>query len=133
MNTLFPKYKLHIPKFYIIDAFNKTLGRITTEISILIRGKYNFYYNSNINQYNYIIIINSNNIYLNNKNNELKKKYYKNSKRPGSLKIENFKALKNRISNRIIEKSIWGMLPKGILGRNFYKYLYIYKNNKINI
>ena len=63
---------------------------------------------------------------------EDQKLYYRNSQRPGSLKIETFKQLKARIPSRILEKSIWGMLPKGVLGRNYYRRLYIYSDNKIN-
>jgi len=62
---------------------------------------------------------------------ELQKLYYRNSQRPGSLKIENFKQLKNRIPSRILEKAIWGMLPKGVLGREYYRRLFIYSNNDI--
>ena len=43
----------------------------------------------------------------------------------------NFKQLKNRIPSRILEKAIWGMLPKGVLGREYYRRLFIYSNNDI--
>jgi ribosomal protein L13 len=48
-----------------------------------------------------------------------------------SLKIETFTQLKNRIPNRIVEQAIWGMLPKGVLGRQYYKRLYVYASDKI--
>ena len=125
MKTLFPKKECHIPKWFIIDASNKTLGYLATEVSQLLCGKYLSYFNSSVNQNNYIIIINSSKIIITGQK-FLKKYYYKNSNRPGSLKIETFKDLKNRIPNRIIEKAIWGMLPKNILGRQYFKNLYIY-------
>ena len=65
-------------------------------------------------------------------NKELEKLYYRTNQRPGSLKIENFKDLKARIPSRIIEKAVWGMLPKGILGRQYYRRLFVYSDNKIN-
>ena len=63
---------------------------------------------------------------------KLEKLYYRHSHTPGSLKIETFQQLRNRIPSRILEKSIWGMLPKGSLGRQYYKRLFIYSDNKIN-
>ena len=48
------------------------------------------------------------------------------------MKIETFQQLRNRIPSRILEKAIWGMLPKGSLGRQYYKRLFIYSDNKIN-
>jgi ribosomal protein L13 len=47
------------------------------------------------------------------------------------LKIETFKQLQARIPSRIIE-AVWGMLPKGVLGRNYYRRLFVYSDNKIN-
>ena len=65
-------------------------------------------------------------------NKENDKLYYRHTHTPGSLKIETFKQLQARIPSRILEKSIWGMLPKGVLGRQYYKRLFIYSDNKIN-
>jgi large subunit ribosomal protein L13 len=48
------------------------------------------------------------------------------------LKIETFKQLQARIPSRIIEEAVWGMLPKGVLGRNYYRRLFVYSDNKIN-
>ena len=63
---------------------------------------------------------------------ESEKLYYRHSQRPGSLKIETFKQVKERIPTRILEKAVWGMLPKGKLGRTYYRRLYIYCDDKIN-
>ena len=59
------------------------------------------------------------------------KLYYRNSQRPGNLKIENFKTLQARIPARILEKAIWGMLPKRVLGRKFYKRLYVFADENL--
>ncbi len=132
MKTLFPKTQLHIPKFFLINAFEKTLGRLATEISLLLCGKLNSYFTPGIDQGNFLILFNVIHITVSNKKKEVQKMYYRNSQRPGSLKSENFKQLKIRLTIRIIEKAIKGMLPKGVLGRKYYKRLYIYKKNKIN-
>ena len=131
MKTIFPKKEFHIPKWFVIDANGKTLGRLSTEASKLLRGKENTFFTPGVDQGNYVVILNADKIEVSGKKEE-QKLYYRNSQRPGSLKIETFKQLKNRIPSRILEKSIWGMLPKGVLGRQYYKRLFIYSDNKIN-
>jgi len=131
IKTIFPKKEYHIPKWFVIDAKGKTLGRLSTEASKLLRGKETTFFTPGIDQGNYVVILNADKIEVSGKK-EDEKLYYRNSQRPGSLKIETFKQLKNRIPSRILEKSIWGMLPKGVLGRNYYKRLFIYSDNKIN-
>ena len=131
MKTIFPKKECHVPKWFVIDAKGKTLGRLSTEASKLLRGKETSLFTPGVDQGNYVVILNANQIEISGKK-EDQKLYYRNSQRPGSLKIETFKQLKARIPSRILEKSIWGMLPKGVLGRNYYRRLYVYSDNKIN-
>jgi large subunit ribosomal protein L13 len=130
MKTIFPKKEFHIPKWFIIDANGKTLGRLATEASKLLRGKEISYYTPGVDLGNYVIIINAQKIKVTGKK-ELQKLYYRTSQRPGNLKIENFKDLRNRIPTRILEKAIWGMLPKGVLGRQYYRRLYVYNDEQI--
>ena len=132
MKTIFPKKEYHIPKWFVIDANGKTLGRLSTEASKLLRGKENTFFTPGVDQGNYVVILNADKIEVSGKKEE-QKLYYRNSQRPGSLKVETFKQLQNRIPSRILEKSIWGMLPKGVLGRQYYKRLFIYSDNKINL
>lgn len=131
MKTIFPKKEFHIPKWFVIDASNKNLGRLSTEASKLLRGKETSMYTPGIDQGNFVVILNADKINVTGKK-ETQKLYYRNFQRPGSLKIETFKQLRDRIPSRILEKSIWGMLPKGVLGRNYYRRLYIYRDDKIN-
>ena len=130
LKTVFPKKEFHIPKWFVIDATNKTLGRLSTEASKLLRGKETSLFTPGIDQGNFVVILNSQKITVSGKK-ESQKLYYRNSQRPGSLKIETFKQLKERIPARILEKAIWGMLPKGILGRNYYRRLFVYQTDKI--
>jgi len=128
--TIFPKKEHHIPKWFVIDATGKTLGRLSTEASKLLRGKELSYFTPGVDQGNFVIILNAEKIVVSG-NKENQKLYYRNSQRPGNLKIETFKQLKKRIPARIIEKSIWGMLPKNVLGRNFYRRLFVYSGSNI--
>ncbi len=130
MKMIFPKKRVHNPKYYIIDAKDKILGRLSTQVSKLLIGKDTSYYTPGVDQGNYVIIINANKIRVSG-NKEIEKIYCKNNQRPGSLKKENLFHLRSRIPNRILEKAIFGMMPKGVLGRGFFRRLYIYSGDKI--
>ena len=131
MKTIFPKQECHVPKWFVLDATGKTLGRLSTEVSKLLRGKENSFFTPSVNQGNFVVILNASKIEVTGKKKN-EKYYYRNSDRPGGLKRETFLQLKNRIPTRILEHSIRGMLPKGVLGLEYYKRLYIYSDNQIH-
>jgi len=116
-------------KWYVINAKNKNLGRLSSKVSHLLKGKNDPKYTPDkINNTN-IIIINSK--YIKVTGNKKKQKLYKrHSGKPGGLKIENFEKLNNRIPNKIIEHAIKGMLPKNRLGRMLFKKLKVYPENQ---
>lgn len=130
LKTVFPKKEHHIPKWFIIDATGKTLGRLATEASKLLRGKETTLFTPSVDQGNFVVILNADKIVVTGKK-EKQKLYRRNSQRPGSLKVETFAQLQKRIPSRIIEKAIWGMLPKGILGREYYRRLFVYSHEAI--
>ena len=115
--------------WYLIDAKKQRLGRISTNIANLLRGKNESNYSSNKNQNNYIIIINSKQIQVTGQKRD-QKLYRRHSGKPGSMKIETFNELQKRIPNRIIEKAIKGMLPKGRLGRKLFTQIKIFEEEK---
>ena len=115
-------------KWYIIDASNQNLGRLSSKIAYILRGKENNSYTPHLNNKINIIIINSKLIQITGKKKE-QKEYKRHSGKPGSLKVETFSKLQERMPNKILEKSIKGMLPKNILGRQLFKQLKIYSNN----
>lgn len=130
MKTKFPKKQYHMPKWFFIDATGKMLGRLASDASNLLMGKTNSFFSPSVDQGNYVIIYNAENVTISGKK-EQKKIYSRNSSRPGSLKNETYSQLKQRIPSRIIEKAIRGMLPKNILGRAYYRRLYVYSNKEI--
>nr|CRF40177.1 Ribosomal protein L13 [Laurencia snackeyi] len=115
--------------WYLVDAKEKNLGRLSSKIAQLLMGKdikeYSPFQASN----KQIIIINSKYINVTGKKDK-QKTYKRHSGRPGGLKTENFNKLKTRIPNRIIEHAIKGMLPKNNLGRKLFKKLKIYSDNQ---
>ena len=128
MNKTTKPNKTNTNKWYIIDAQYQTLGRISTLIAKTLIGKDNIYYNpSKINNV-YVIVINAKKIQVSG-NKKRDKAYYRHSGMPGGLKIETFQQLQARIPNRIIEKSVKGMLPKNKLGRQLFTQLKVYSDS----
>lgn len=128
--TYIPKKKnINLKKqWHIIDAKNQTLGRLSTLVASILRGKHEVDYTPYLINKNFIIIINSQDIRVTgNKNSQ--KMYKRHSGRPGGLKSETFQQLNKRLPNRILEKCIKGMLPKGPLGKQLFRQLKVYPNN----
>nr|YP_007878207.1 50S ribosomal protein L13 [Calliarthron tuberculosum]AGA63818.1 50S ribosomal protein L13 [Calliarthron tuberculosum] len=115
-------------KWYLVDAKNQTLGRLSSQIASTLKGKNNFHYTPDRINNSYIIVINAKDIQVTG-NKKLQKLYYKHSGRPGGLKTETFEQLQKRIPTRIIEKSVKGMLPKNTLGRQLFRHLKVYSGN----
>lgn len=128
-NTIYLTKQKFNQKWYIIDAKTQKLGRISTIIANILRGKNEYNYTPNINHQNYIIVINSKYITVTGQK-KIQKLYRRHSGKPGSMKIETFNELQTRIPNRIIEKAVKGMLPKGKLGRQLFTQLKIYEDNQ---
>jgi len=115
-------------KWYLIDAKEQKLGRLSTKISLLLTGKHKSDYTPSLNKVDYVIVINAKEIQVTGKK-EKQKLYRSHSGRPGGMKIKTFTEVKNYFPEKLIEKSVKGMLPKGILGRQFYTQLKIYSDN----
>ncbi|MGK2897051.1 MAG: 50S ribosomal protein L13 [Candidatus Makana argininalis] len=131
MKSLSKKKKKILKKWYILDAKDQILGRMATKLSIILSGKNKPEYTPNIDNGDYIIIINSNKIKVtgNKFNNKI---YYKHSGYIGGLKKISFKEKLLKNPNFIIKNAVKGMLPKGPLGRSMLKKLKIYNNKQHN-
>ncbi|MBU2967855.1 50S ribosomal protein L13 [Pseudoalteromonas sp. C2R02] len=111
--------------WYVVDAENKTLGRISTEIAHRLRGKHKPEYTPHVDTGDYIIVINADKVTVT--GNKFKDKvYYAHSGFPGGLKSITFDKLQAKKPEMIIEKAVKGMLPKGPLGRAMYRKLKVY-------
>nr|YP_009327057.1 50S ribosomal protein L13 [Pleurocladia lacustris]ANS57586.1 50S ribosomal protein L13 [Pleurocladia lacustris]ANS57730.1 50S ribosomal protein L13 [Pleurocladia lacustris] len=130
MKETFVPSKLDLKQhWYIIDAKDKCLGRLSTQVSNLLRGKNKTIFTPSQDIGDYIIIINANKIKVSGKK-RLQKIYFRHSGRPGGKTIENFEDLQSRLPERIIEKAIKGMLPKNHLGRKLFTKLKVYKGKE---
>lgn len=129
-NTFLPTNNLLNEKtWYLIDAENKTLGRVSTQIAQILIGKHKSDYSYHLDTGDYIVVINAEKIILTGQKQKTKL-YYSHSGRPGGMKIQTFSQLQNYMPERIIEKAVQGMLPKGSLGRNLFRTLKVYATNE---
>jgi len=116
-------------EWYIFDAAEYKLGRLTSKISHILTNKHKNTYLPYTSGKSQIIIINSKKIQVTGQKSK-QKIYRKHSGRPGSMKIETLEQLRERIPNRIIEHALKGMLPKNSLGRKLFKKVKIYPGDQ---
>jgi large subunit ribosomal protein L13 len=112
-------------KWWLIDAQGKTLGRLATEVALLLRGKKKPEFAPFIDCGDYVIIVNAEKVHVTGKKLE-QKKYYSHSGYPGGLKVKPLKELLEKKPEEVIRKAVWGMIPKNRLGRAIYKKLKVY-------
>lgn len=111
--------------WYIIDASDKVLGRLATEIARRLRGKHKAEYTPHVDTGDYIIVTNAEKIKVTGRKFK-DKMYYSHSGFPGGLKTISFDKLQAKHPTRIIETAVKGMLPKNALGREMYRKLKVY-------
>ena len=114
--------------WYVVDATDKVLGRLATEIARRLRGKHKAEYTPHVDTGDYIVVTNAEKVTVTgSKFND--KKYYHHTGHPGGIKEISFEKLQAKNPARIIERAVKGMLPKNVLGREMYRKLKIYVGN----
>ena len=113
-------------KWYVIDAAGKNLGRLASEVSFVLTGKNKPIYTPHVDCGDYVIIINASKVVLTGDKLE-DKKYYNHSGYPGGLRVRSAKEMIAKYPVEMVERAVWGMLPKGRLGRQMYKKLFVYE------
>ena len=124
--TTIAKPKELTRKWYIIDATGKPLGRLASEVAIVLMGKNKPIYTPNVDCGDYVIIINAEKVALSG-DKVHNKNYYNVSGYTGGLRTRSAGEMLARYPEEMVERSVWGMLPKGRLGRQIYKKLFVYK------
>ena len=118
-------------KWYVIDAANKPLGRVATEVARLLKGKHKPTYSTHMDCGDFVIVINSDKIILT--GNKLNDKYYRHhSGYMTGLKEISYKDLMAKSSDKALTLAVKGMLPKNSLGRSMITKLKIYKGSEHN-
>ncbi len=111
--------------WFVVDASDKTLGRLATEIARRLRGKHKPEYTPHMDVGDYIVVVNAEKIHAS--GNKMRDKiYYHHTGFPGGLKSISLGKLLQEAPERVIESAVKGMLPKGPLGREMYRKLKVY-------
>ncbi|MEE9591544.1 MAG: 50S ribosomal protein L13 [Thermodesulfobacteriota bacterium] len=125
MKTYLPTKDDIKQKWYLVDANDKVLGRLATRIASILRGKNKPIYTQFIDTGDYVVVVNADSVAVTGKKLD-DKIYYHHTQYPGGIKEITLKDLMQKRPEDVIKKAVWGMLPKGSLGRKMFKKLKVY-------
>ena len=125
MNTFMASPATIERKWYVVDASGKTLGRLSSEVAKVLRGKNKPIFTPHIDTGDYVIIVNADKVKVTGKKLD-QKKYYHHSDYVGGMKETSLKEMIAKKPEKVLELAIKGMLPKGPLGRDMYRKLFVY-------
>lgn len=111
--------------WYVVDAKDQRLGRLASEIAMILRGKNKPTFTPHLDTGDFVIVVNAEQVAVTGKKRS-QKLYRRHSGRPGGMKTETFAKLIERIPERIIEQAVKGMLPKNSLGKSLFTKLKVY-------
>ncbi len=129
MRTYIPKPAEIDRKWLVVDASDKVLGRLASEVATLLRGKHKPSYTPHLDVGDFVVVVNADKVKLTGQKVE-EKVYYRHSGKPGSLKMETAREMLDKHPERLIQFAVWGMLPKNRLGRKLLKKLKVYTGAK---
>lgn len=112
-------------KWYVVDATGMTLGRLAAEVASVLRGKRKPIFTPHMDTGDYVIVINAEKIAVTGKKMD-QKIYYHHSDYVGGMKQATLREKLNKRPEEVIEHAVKGMLPKGPLGREMYRKLFVY-------
>jgi len=128
MKTLSIKKDQIEREWYIVDATDKKLGRLASNIAQIIRGKHKPFFTPNLDMGDFVVVINADKVALSGNKGE-QKEYWRHTGYPGGQKTVSFKAMKEKYPERIISSAVKGMLPHNRLGRKLFNHLKVYSGN----
>ena len=112
-------------EWYVVNAEGKTLGRLASGIAKVLKGKHKPYYTPHLDCGDYVVVLNAGKVRVTGKKMDVKM-YYRHSGYPGGMKATVLRAQLEKHPDRVIKAAVWGMLPKGRLGREIFKKLKVY-------
>ena len=115
--------------WFVVDASEKTLGRLASEIAHRLRGKHKPEYTPHVDTGDYIVVINAEKIQVTGAK-ATDKMYHHHTGYPGGLKSMSFEKLIDRAPERVIQRAVKGMLPRNPLGRAMFKKLKVYAGSE---
>jgi large subunit ribosomal protein L13 len=129
MNTYMAKNETVEHQWFVVDATDKTLGRLATVVASVLKGKHKPTYTPHVDTGDYVIIINAEKIQLTGKKWD-QKLYYKHSGYSGGLTSRTARETMDKFPTRMVEKAVQGMLPHTKLGRAQAKKLFVYAGSE---
>jgi len=125
MTTFAAKAHEVVHGWYLVNAEGKVLGRLASQLAARLRGKHKPEYTPHVDTGDFIVVVNASKIRVTGRK-ALDKKYYRHTNYPGGIRETNFAKLQARHPERVLEKAVKGMLPKGPLGYAMLKKLKVY-------
>ncbi|MGY0196382.1 50S ribosomal protein L13 [Leptothrix sp. BB-4] len=125
MKTFSAKPAEVVHEWFVIDATDKVLGRVASEVALRLRGKHKAIYTPHVDTGDFIVVVNAEKLRVTGTK-SLDKKYYRHSGFPGGIYETNFRDLQAKHPGRALQKAVKGMLPKGPLGYAMIKKLKVY-------
>ena len=123
--TFTPKAKEIIHEWFVVDATDKVLGRLATEIARILKGKHKPIYATHTDVGDHVIVINAEKVRVTGRKAE-QKIYYRHTGYAGGIRSTSYSKLMADHPERILRKAVWGMLPHNTLGRSMFKKLRVY-------
>jgi len=125
MKTYLPKVNEIERNWLLIDAKDQVLGRLATKIADILRGKNKPVFTPHLDCGDFVVVINADQVRLTGRKSE-NKTYQNYSGYMGGLKVQTAREIRDKNPCRMVEDAVWGMLPKGRLGREQFKKLKVY-------
>jgi|SRR5690554_1340356 len=118
-----------VRQWYVVDGTNQTLGRLASEVAVLLRGKHKPTFTPHVDCGDYVIVINADKIQVTGNKDETKK-YYNHSQYPGGLRVRSTRLMRDKYTIEWVEKAIQGMLPHTRLGDVQRGHIFVYKGSE---
>jgi large subunit ribosomal protein L13 len=123
--TVMPKPGSTPSRWWIVDAKDQVVGRLSTQVASVLRGKHKPTFTPHVENGDHVVIINAEKVVFTGKKWDTKA-FHRTSGRPGGLSTETYKVMRQEKPERVLEYAIKGMLPKTHNGREMFNHLFIY-------
>ncbi|HUR42175.1 MAG TPA: 50S ribosomal protein L13 [Verrucomicrobiae bacterium] len=129
MKTVFLNAGTAKHDWVLVDATDKTLGRLATKLAMILRGKHKAEFTPNADTGDYVVVINAEKVRVT--GNKLDgKRYWRHTEYPGGIKSDTLGEMLDKHPERVLEKAVKGMLPKGPLGYAQFRKLKVYAGDQ---
>ena len=129
MKTYTPKADDYPRRWWIVDAADKPLGRLATEVARVLHGKHNPMFTPHLDLGDHVVVVNASQVKLTGKKAD-QKEYFRHSGYMGGERFIPYKRMLASHPERVIEMAIKGMMPKTALGKNMFKKLKVYRGTE---